>query len=236
VIASYYEDDAVTIYHGDAIHVLAQMPVDAADLVVTDPPYFQPAAHYVGPRAEAPRKSIGDMSILEFVFKAWCDELARVLRPTGTIYFFCDGQSYPLAFTALYPHAKHVRPLIWDKVVSFNGYTWRHQHELIAWAEGHEAERVPTGDGDVFRERAVRVGDRLHPAQKPDGLVGKLIAKHSPGVVLDPFAGSGTTLIAAKRLGRRAIGVEIEERYCEIAASRCAQDLLFGNDVGGVAA
>jgi site-specific DNA-methyltransferase (adenine-specific) len=221
----YYQDDAVTIYHGDCREVLPTLEAESVDLVLTDPPYFQPATHYVPSRAEgAPKKSIGDMSILELAFKIWCDDMARTVKATSTIYFFCDGQSYPLAFTALYPHAKRVRPLIWDKILSFNGYTWRHQHELIAWAEMKDAERVPTGDGDILRHRAVLLKHREHPAQKPVELCSELIGKHAAAIILDPFMGSGTTLRAAKDLGRKAIGIEIEEQYCEIAAKRMQQE------------
>ena len=149
-----------------------------------------------------------------------------MVSESGTIYFFCDGQSYPFAFTALFPHANRVRPLVWDKITSFNGYTWRHQHELIAWAELPGSERVKTGDGDVLRCRAVPVDDRVHPAEKPLELIRMLIQKHGDGVVFDPFMGSGTTLRAAKDLGRKAIVIEIEERYCEIAAKRMAQEVL----------
>jgi site-specific DNA-methyltransferase (adenine-specific) len=242
----YYQQGGITIYHGDAYSILPQLSPASIDIVVTDPPYFQPASHYVSPRGEiAPRRSIGDMSILELAFKTWCTEMVRVLKQSGTVYFFCDGQSYPIAFTALYPHAKYVRPLIWDKVLSFNGYTWRHQHELIAWAEMPDAERVPTGDGDVLRHIAVPVEDRLHPAQKPVALLSALIAKHAVGTVLDPFCGSGSTLLAASDLGRPAIGIDIDEKYCEIAASRLSQrgllrfndppaisqSLLFGSEV-----
>lgn len=154
-------------------------------------------------------------------------------KSTGTIYFFCDGQSYPIAFTGLYPHSKHVRPIIWDKITSYNGYTWRHQYELIAWAELPEAKRIPTGDGDIIKCRAVPVSDRVHPAEKPIEVIKTLAAKHEDGVILDPFMGSGTTLRAAKDLGRKAIGIEIEERYCEIAAKRLGQE-VFDFD-GGVA-
>lgn len=223
----YYEEDDITLYRGDCHQIMPLLPAQSVDLIVTDPPYFQPASHYVPARGEAaPKKLIGEMSILELAFSQWVREMARLLKPTGTIYFFCDGQSYPLAFTALYPHAKHVRPLIWDKVVSYNGYTWRHQHELIAWAEFAEAERVPTGDGDVLRYRAVPVESRIHPAQKPIELLMALMAKHPGGVVLDPFVGSGATLRAAKNLRRQAIGIEIEERYCDLIAGHLAQQVL----------
>jgi site-specific DNA-methyltransferase (adenine-specific) len=224
-LSPYYDEGGITIYHGNADDVMPLLS-DGVSLVVTDPPYFQPAAHYVNPRGEVPERSVGDLSILEGVFKRWCAEMARLAQGGQAIYFFCDGQSYPLAFTALFRYARRVRPLVWDKLTSFNGYTWRHQHELIAWAELPEAERVPTGDGDILKERAVPVGERLPPAQKPIALVGRLIDKHPSGLVLDPFCGSGSTLIAAREVGRRAVGIEIEERYCEIAATRLAQGVL----------
>lgn len=221
----YYEDRSVTIYHGDALDVLPLLR-DVA-LVVTDPPYFQPATHYVPARGTKPIRSLGDTSVLEHAFRAWADALDECTVDGAALYLFCDGQSYPIIFRAFYSLGR-VRPLVWDKVTSFNGYTWRHQHELIAWIEPHGSTRVPTGDGDVLRERAVKQSDRLHPAEKPVPLLARLIAKHG-GSVLDPFCGSGSTVRAARDLGRKAIGIEIEERYCEIAAERCAQDIMdFG--------
>ena len=71
---------------------------------------------------------------------------------------------------------------------------------------------------------------RWHPTQKPIGVMLWCLGFMPPGAVLDPFCGSGTTLRAAKDLGRRAIGIEIEERYCEIAAKRCAQEVM---DIAG---
>jgi site-specific DNA-methyltransferase (adenine-specific) len=104
------------------------------------------------------------------------------------------------------------------------------------WGRGYELIYV-NGDGwtgpresPVLRvihsaSAATREG---HPTPKPLGLMAAIIRKAPPGVVADPFAGSGSTLRAAKDEGRKAIGVEIDERYCEIAAKRLAQDTLFG--------
>lgn len=221
----YFQDDAVTIYHGDCRELLPLMP--KVDLVLTDPPYFLPMQSYVGTReAGYAKRMLGDISILQTYFSGLVEELP--LTAAGSVYLFCDAKSYPLFWRAMFPHFKHVRTLVWDKVVSYNGYTWRHQHELIAWGEGDEAKRVATGDGDVLKHRGVLQKDRSHPAEKPVDLLQSLIAKHDDAhTILDPFMGSGTTLRAAKDLGRRAIGIEIEERYCEIAAKRMAQGVLL---------
>ena len=220
----YYEHAGITIYHGDCRDILPHL--EPVDLVLTDPPYFLPAQSYVGARGRGYRKRmIGDISILNSYFDSLFDDIATIIKPSGTYYVFCDAKSYPIFWRSMFPVCKHVRLLIWDKILSFNGYTWRHQHELIAWGELEETKRVETGDGDIIKCRGVLQDNRKHPAEKPVDIISKLIKKHK-GVVLDPFMGSGTTLVAAKQLGHRAIGIEIEEKYCEIAVKRLAQEVL----------
>ena len=87
------------------------------------------------------------------------------------------------------------------------------------FCEAENAPKVPTGEGDVIEHRSEPIGDREHLAQKPVGLMKRLVGKTTPtgGVVLDPFMGSGTTGIACEQLGRRFIGIELERRYFDIA-------------------
>lgn len=216
------------VIQGDCLEDMRAMDACSVDALVTDPPYFQPATHYVPTRTEgAPRKTLADMSILQHFFSAFIREAFRLLKPDGSIYIFCDGQSYPLVFTGLYPFVKRVRPLVWDKVTSYNGYTWRHQHELIAWGERDESERVATGDGDILRCAAVPVAERLHPAQKPVDLLIRLLEKTAKnGTVLDPFCGSASTGVAALRTNRKFIGIELDPNYAEIAKERLRGDGL----------
>jgi site-specific DNA-methyltransferase (adenine-specific) len=113
---------------------------------------------------------------------------------------------------------------VWDKKrPGTNGGPWRYRHESIYVTAGF----VRTDNAAVsIIEAWPDQSDHIHA--KPQALMLRLIAAAPPGVIADPFAGSGSTLVAAKTLGRRAIGIELEERYCEITARRLAQDTLFG--------
>jgi site-specific DNA-methyltransferase (adenine-specific) len=211
----------VTLHQGDALRQLREIETASVDIVCTDPPYFLPAQAYVGTRDRSTyRRRLADVSILEEFFAQVFNEMFRVLKSTGTAYVFCDGQSYPVFYCAMIPHCKNVRPLVWDKTTSYNGYTWRHQHELILWGERDDALRVPTGDGDILRCRAVPVKTRRHPAEKPVQLLERLLGKHEGDVVLDPFCGSGSTGVAAQNVGKQFVGVELDPEYADRAQRR----------------
>lgn len=210
-----------TLYCGDALEILPTLP--KADTLATDPPYFLPATHYNVRSGSA--KSIGDLSILNHYFADFFRIVAQALKPTATAYVFCDGQSYPVFYATAYAHFKKLRPLIWDKQTSINGYAWRHQHEMILFCEAAEAPKVPTGDGDVIRCKSEPIRNRDHLAQKPTELMQRLISKTAPagGIILDPFMGSGTTGVACANLGHPFIGLEVEPRYFDIACKRIEQ-------------
>jgi site-specific DNA-methyltransferase (adenine-specific) len=207
---------------GDCLEIMREWPDECVDLIVTDPPYFQPTHTSAGTRESAYKRTLADMSIFKIAFDSICEEFFRILNKTGTIYIFCDANSYPPLYQSTYPYCKNVRSVIWDRVVSYNGYTWRRQHEIILWGELTDTERVPTGDGDVIQERAVPQAERVHPVQKPVPLIKRLIDKSSMenNVICDPFAGSGTTAVACTELNRRWICIDIEPKYKDIALKR----------------
>ena len=211
------------IYNMDCLDGLKEIEDNSVDMILTDPPYFLPAKHYMTRKDF--KRNFADLGILESFFKIAFKEFKRVMKEDGTIYLFCDGQSYPLFYYHLYPYCQSVRPLIWDKKTSFNGYSWRHQHELIIFAEMPKAKPLPSGDGDILRYSAVKVDLRSHPAEKPYDLIEKLILKSSKegNLILDPFAGSGTTCIAALRNNRKYIGFEMSPEYKVIADNKLAE-------------
>ncbi len=234
----YYDCDGVTIYHGDALDVLADLDV-SIDAVVTDPPYAS------GTRQEASKPSSGamlragrfadrpldldQMTTLGFVWliRAVAQRCRSLLVEGGSFLSFIDWRQWGNLCGALETCNYRVQTmLVWDKGSLGLGNGFRGQHELIC----HASMGVPTiydrSVGNVLRSPRQEPVD--HPSPKPAGLVGRLIKVVAPsgGLVLDPFMGGGTTLRAAMDTGRRAIGVDIEERYCEVAARRLAQGVL----------
>lgn len=234
----YYSDDAVTIYHGDVLDVLAEMatPVDA---VITDPPYAS------GTRLEAQKSSSGamlragrfadrpieldQMTTTGFVWliRAVAFGVRPMLPDGGSFLSFIDWRQWPNLVGALETCNYRVQGMIvWDKGSMGLGNGFRAQHELVC----HASKGVPNvhdrGCGNVLRHGRVEPTD--HPSPKPEQVMQRLIevVVDEGGTVLDPFMGSGTTLRAAKNLGRRAIGIEVDEAHCETAAKRCAQEVL----------
>jgi DNA modification methylase len=219
-VTPYYDDRQVTIYCGDCRDVLPSL--DPSDVVlVTDPPYgiglrssrngAHGDCHIDGDESPALR----DLALAwaagrpALVFGTW-----RVERPEG------------------------VRAvLIWDKGdhtgMGDLAFPWKPNHEEIyVLGEGFAGRRTSGVLHHLALAGTVALGPRVaegraHPMAKPVALMRDLLQKCPPGVIVDPFMGSGTTLRAAKDLGIRAIGIEINEAYCEIAVKRLAQGVLL---------
>lgn len=239
--APYYSDEFVTLYHGDALEVLADL-VLTVDAVVTDPPYAS------GSRSEAKRVSSGamvrgerfgnnpidndQMTTTGFVWLIRQVALATrpMLRPGGSFLSFIDWRQWPTLVGALETCNLRVQNMIvWDKGAIGMGNGFRNRHELVC----HAADGVPLvedrGTPNVLQftpdEMVIAVKKdppTFHPSPKPVALMERLLAVvTAPGdLVLDPFAGGGATLIAAKNTGRRCIGIESSAAHCHTIAAR----------------
>ena len=200
----YYDCDGITIYHGDCRDVL---PYVEADVVVTDPPYGIGAIWKGGnghgwarSQAQGVLRNVWDSEPPD------ADTIRYIYNAAQQVIIW-GGNHFPLPPSRSW--------LVWNKPE--RGFTLSEAE--LAWSNLSQPVRV-------FDYRRSDVG-REHPTQKPLALMEWCISFTTGGTILDPFMGSGTTLVAAKRLGRKAIGIEIEEKYCEIAAKRLAQTELF---------
>jgi site-specific DNA-methyltransferase (adenine-specific) len=223
-VKPYYSDPAVTLYHGDCREV---QPWLEADVLVTDPPYGISWSTHGGGRdlrnwsPRQPKAGIvgdHDTSARDAVLDAWGDKPAIVFGS-------------PLKA----PPAKAIQALVWHKPLDSGvvgaRFVWRRDWEAI-YLLG-DWPRVTPDRSSVLRSHGGMERYRNgHPHAKPVDLMESLIMQSPRGVLADPFAGSGSTLVAAVRAGRRAIGVEADEQWCELAAKRLAQGVLdFGEAV-----
>jgi DNA modification methylase len=208
----YYQDDHVTIYHGDCREVTEWL---SADVLVTDPPYGM-AYLTGGGRPKRPIAGDCDTVVRDEALGMWGSRPALV--------FGRWDLPHPRAAWLCLTWDKGDWPGMGDLAEPWGPST----EEIYVIGKGFVGRRR----GSVLRHQRVAGGRQLHPAEKPVSLFADLIACCPLGVIADPFMGSGTTLRAAKDLGRKAIGIELDERYCEIAANRMGQEVL---DFGGVA-
>ena len=210
----YYQDQFTTIYHADCRDVFEHIK---GSVLVSDVPYgikYRSGARRAGSLA---RSIAGDFdtSLRDWVLSIWGDRPAlifgswKVARPAGV----------------------HTR-LIWDTKGALGmgdlSVPWKpSDQEIYVIGRGFSGRR----DSNVISVAPVQAtakNGRVHPHQKPIALMVALISKCPAGTVVDPFCGSGSTLRAAKDLCRPSIGIELEERYCEIAAQRMSQEVFSG--------
>lgn len=201
----YYEGSQISLYCGDSREVV--LLLGGYDLVITDPPYgidYQSA--WRTDKSEWKDKIQGDKE-----FPMWIFEL---LKPKNAMFIWCRWDN-------LYEIPKPKSLIAWDKKCHSMGdleHEFGRQWEACAYYPGpeHKFDRRPV---DLIRQAKVPPEKLVHPNEKPAAVYFPILESHS-GLVLDPFAGSGSTLVACKEAGRQAIGIEIEPKYCEIAKKR----------------
>jgi DNA modification methylase len=214
----YYEESGVTLYCGNSFEILPALEIDDIEeaCIVADPPYG------IGKNYGAQSKDdlqtfqaavalIADSTIRSSV----CMSVSRLYdlprRPQWTGVWYKPISMSGLIAYPIYPH--------WEPIAFYNF------KGNFAGNKGHRS--------DVYMFNPQKASESGHPTPKPEGLAAELIRFFSPNVVVDPFAGSGTTLVAAKNLGVKAIGIEIEESFCEMTANRLSQAILCFDPMKG---
>lgn len=215
MIKPYYDDgNGIVIYHGDCREILPHLP--KVDLVLTDPPYGIFKRIDSGMMFGKETIYSTDKTVALWDKRPDKDTLALVVSKVNQYIIW--GGNYM---------ADHLGPckgpLVWNKLTGNNSYA----DGEMAWANVAGTMRIFTHQWCGAFKDSERGLQAVHPTQKPLALFAWCIGlADNPDTILDPFMGSGTTLRAAKDLGRKCIGIELEEKYCEIAAKRLCQEVL----------
>jgi site-specific DNA-methyltransferase (adenine-specific) len=216
-VKPYYQDDLVTLYHGDCLEVTEWL---SADVLVTDPPYgiaWKGIWNYVKGEdnktkpGQQPIKNDEESVVRDMALSLWGSKPAIVFG------------SWKVSRPELTKHR-----LIWHKAGmapgALNAAFMSQDEEIYIWGDGFRKSSPPLRSVIRTEEaRSVEVSKIGHPTPKPIGLMEILVDRCPDGVIADPFAGSGATLIAARNYGRKVVGVELEEKYCELIAKRLSQ-------------
>jgi len=220
----YHREPAGVIYCGDCLEVLPLLEPDSIDLVVTDPPYglnyFSNCYNGINPH----NRIINDDKFFLPLRRIW-----KLIKETGALFFFYSWKNDPIDI----PVDIQIRnKIIWVK----NNWTagdlkgdYGNQYENIAFCPKDKFEIHGKRLSNVWPCDRVPHQKLKHPTEKPCQIIYPAILSGSDNnnLILDPFLGSGTTAVAAKQLGRKFIGIEISEKYCQIAVDRLRQEELF---------
>jgi hypothetical protein len=221
----YYSDDFIELHHGDCREITQWL---TCDVLVTDPPYG----------ISWMKNEFASDKTNEMLYER--DE--RHKEETSQMIMMCQPEMMFLSYGArlkqpvVFGTWRKPRPentshrLIWHKLGRYSGVNpnpwYPNDEEIYLIGKGWVGKPTPTVimTDENRSNHARNIG---HPTPKPVGLMETLISKCPPGSIADPFAGSGATLIAARNQKRNAIGVEIDETYCELIANRLSQDVLL---------
>jgi DNA modification methylase len=212
----------IDLRFGDAVSVLRSLPDESIDAVLTDPPYGtdSPKDGYGRRSLGGPNKRIQGDSDLETA-RSVLREIPRLIRKRSFVLVFCSPKRHAETVAVIRDCDLNVfGEIVWDKKCPGLGGGIRYQHELVLLC-GIAKPKGCSAIFSVLRYATPKAG-RQHPHEKPIGLIRELVEYASPpgGVVLDPFAGSGTTAVACVQTGRSFVGAEIDPVYFAIAQQR----------------
>lgn len=218
------------LFKQDAVQWLATLEAESVDLMITDPPYESLEKHRkIGTTTRLKVSKSSSNQWFDIFpndrFEALLNEVYRVLKPNAHFYLFCDQET----MFAIKPIAEQVgfkfwKPIIWDKVSIGMGYHYRARHEYILFFEKGKRKLNDLSIPDILTFKRVYRG---YPTEKPVGLLETLIKQSSceEQTVVDPFFGSGATLIAAHNLQRQYLGCDISDAAHQHVQIRFSEQL-----------
>jgi DNA modification methylase len=232
-VTPYFEADGVTIYNADALEVLPTLTPGTVTSCVTDPPYIIGAVS----AGSIASKSGGwaDMMNSALWFTTWYRQVDRLLKSRSSFWTFLNWRTLPVVMRAAVDAGLPLTSmLVWDKEWIGPGGVQglRPSYELVALMAKPDFAIPDRGVADVWRHKVGSYKPNGHPAEKPEGLIRTILkaaAVPAGELVLDPFMGCGTAALAARSLDLRFVGIEADEKWCEVAATRLSAGLLdFG--------
>lgn len=222
----YYEHAGITIFHGDSREILPLLPTQTFDLVLTDPPYGIEGASGAINEARAKGNYTAKFADNEEYLRTVVVPIVVLLIAATPCVVLTPGNKH----FSLYPQPDSFGAFYQPAAVGLQVFGNLDAQPIFYYGKNPTKKNMGTPCSYLLTESPGKNG---HPCPKPINVWMRLLANMSlPGqTVLDPFLGSGTTLVAAKILGRKAVGIEIEEKYAEIAAKRLQQEVLFAEVV-----
>lgn len=205
------------IIHGDCIQIMKEIPNNSIDLIITDPPYGDNAVYgWNNKSIKNNENPIINCSALV--------ECYRILKKNKSLYIFTNWKHYPFLteFILRYTKFKIRHLIVWKKHNFGLGWAFRHQYELVLVLEKGKPKYTLKDFSDVQNASHINHNNLTHPHEKPIDLITKMI-KHSSkegDLILDPFCGSGSICLASKNTNRNFIGIEIDNKYFEMARER----------------
>ena len=213
----YYEEDGIVIYHGDSMKIMPSLEYKGFDLVLTDIPYG------VVNRKDNGLRNLDkkDADTCTYSESDIAKQLSTICK--GSVYIFCGTEQVSQLRESLVEEKMTTRLIIWEKTnpSPMNGqYIWLSGVECCVFGKHKGAVFNEHCKNSVIKFSCGR--GKKHPTEKPLKMFEYLtqVSSNESDLILDPFMGSGTTLVAAKKLGRKAIGIELSKEYCDIAIQR----------------
>ena len=217
------------IYCGDCLEIMKDIPDKSIDLILTDPPYginYQSNRRVMSKKFDKLENDNNSSRFQAYI------EFNRILKDNRVVICFCSFKNYAEDYIELSKYFDIKNCIIWDKGGSGIGdlvHSLSTDYEMAIIAHKGMCPIRGKREGSVWKSGKVNPNKMFHPTEKPIDIIKKLISTFSDenNLVLDPFLGSGTTAVACKNLNRNYIGIEKEEKYCEISRQRLRQQNLI---------